>query len=105
MSTFTHPPGSGVPAGSRPGSTPGATAVEEVIGKDNRYLLRLWCDGAGGDEWRASLRELNGQESWKFASIADLVRFLGSLDSEGGSSAVTGDASTNFTLGSEDPLD
>lgn len=52
-------------------------------GSDNRYLLRLWCDGGKGDAWRASLKDLTSETSWYFSSIEQLLTHLRDLSGVG----------------------
>jgi hypothetical protein len=40
------------------------------------YLLRLWQEGGGRAQWRASLESPQGGERLGFASLVDLFIFL-----------------------------
>ena len=51
-------------------------------GRDNRYILRLWWDGNQGDQWRASLRDLDSDDTVNFATVEQLVGFLAALTEE-----------------------
>ena len=41
-----------------------------------RLLLRLWRNGGGPQDWRASLEDLRTREKVSFAKLKDLVRYL-----------------------------
>ncbi len=47
--------------------------------RDNRYILRLWWDGERDDQWRASLRDIDSEDVINFASVEQLVVYLGTL--------------------------
>jgi len=47
--------------------------------RDNRYILRLWWDGERDDQWRASLRDIEGEDVINFASVEQLVTYLATL--------------------------
>jgi hypothetical protein len=44
--------------------------------EEERLLLRLWRNGAGLQDWRASLEDLRTREKVSFARLKDLLHYL-----------------------------
>ncbi len=43
---------------------------------DQRYVLRIWHDGAEADAWRATLRDLRSGDERSFVSVDQLSEYL-----------------------------
>lgn len=51
----------------------------EMAGREERYLLKLWCDGSKSDDWRASLRDLLSEDTWHFGTVDQLMSHLAAI--------------------------
>lgn len=53
--------------------------VAEMAAREERYLLKLWCDGSKSDDWRASLRDLLSEDTWHFGTVDQLMKHLAAI--------------------------
>lgn len=51
----------------------------EMAAREERYLLKLWCDGSESDDWRASLRDLLSEDTWHFGTVDQLMSHLAAI--------------------------
>lgn len=50
-----------------------------MAAREERYLLKLWCDGSKSDDWRASLRDLLSEDTWHFGNVEQLMSHLAAI--------------------------